>query len=71
MTLLASVAVFAVLSGFLGGILGGYLAVREFGRQQTRTPLSPSGYFCEVCSAPALNTRTHDGRRVCAAHKGG
>lgn len=36
----------------------------------TRTPLSPTGHLCEACNAPALPHRTHDGRWLCAAHKG-
>ena len=58
----------------MGGAVGGYLAVqqwtRKMGREQTATPVSPTGYFCEVCGATALKYRTHDGRRVCLDHKG-
>ncbi len=57
----------------MGGALGGYLAVqwwtRQMGRAKTLTPVSPTGYFCEVCGGTALKYRTHDGRRVCLDHK--
>lgn len=56
------------------GTLGGWLAIqwwtRQMGRDKTPTPLSPTGYFCEVCGGTALKYRTHDGRRVCLDHKG-
>ena len=56
------------------GALGGWLVVqwwtRKMGREQKATPVSPTGYFCEVCGGIALKYRTHDGRRVCLDHKG-
>lgn len=60
----------AVLSCVFGA-LGGYVAVRYFGRTGTPTPTSPSGYWCDYphCPEPALPHRTHDGKRRCAAHK--
>ncbi len=60
-----------VVLSALFGALGGYLAVRQFGRERQATTLSSSRYFCEVCGDVALPYRTADGRRLCAAHKVG
>lgn len=61
-----------IVLSLLGGAVGGYVCVRWQAKARTATHLSRTGYFCEVsgCGAEALPYRTHDGRRICAAHKG-